>query len=240
MTDRGADEMRKLLRIIGSVSALTSFGLVMTVSEGSSATAAAEANKLPVKLGQIVTFMSPAFEFTSAKAAFDASVKDINAHGGLNGHPIDPITCDDQGQASVAAECARQLIDQDHVVAIGGGVSGYTSPFSRPRKLRRSQPSALSRSRAPRTSRSSTPVRPTIGYDRPILFKSDWKTVAYLNYQGFPPSAPLVEKGQKAAGTHVSLKIVTVPLTTTDFTPIAAEVKSLGADAVLFTICRIR
>lgn len=74
----------------------------------------------------------------------------------------------------------------------------------------------------------------TIGYGQvPILFKSGWKTVAYLNYQGFPPSAPLVEKGQKAAGTHVSLKIVTVPLTTTDFTPIAAEVKSLGADAVL-------
>ena len=229
--------MRRSLRVVELAFAVTSLALTMvaTVSTGA-ASAATAADKSPIKIGQIVTLTSPAFEFTSAKAALDASVNDINAKGGLDGHPLDPITCDDQGSATVAAECATKLINEDGVVAIGGGVSGYTSPVLAAAKANK-VPTFCSTEIAKGTANypqfyACAPS--TIGYAQAaLLFQPSWNTVAYLNYQGFPPSEPLVAQGQKVAGTHVNLKIINVPLTTTDWTPIAAEVKSLGANAVL-------
>lgn len=46
-----------------------------------------------------------------------------NAKGGLLGRKIEVVTCDDEGQASQAAICARQLVN-DHVVAV---IGSYTS-----------------------------------------------------------------------------------------------------------------
>ena len=36
----------------------------------------------------------------------------INDKGGIAGHPLEVITCDDKGDANEAANCARQAVDQ--------------------------------------------------------------------------------------------------------------------------------
>ena len=43
----------------------------------------------------------------------------------------------------------------------------------------------------------------------------------------------LVQAAQKVAGTNVTLVPINVPLTTTDWAPVAAQIKSLGANAVV-------
>jgi ABC-type branched-subunit amino acid transport system substrate-binding protein len=60
-----------------------------------------------------------------AKANYDAvriQADDQNAKGGINGHKIDVIGCDDQSDPNVMAKCAQQAVS-DHVVALVGEYS---------------------------------------------------------------------------------------------------------------------
>ena len=46
----------------------------------------------------------------------------INAHGGLGGHPINLVTCNDKQDPTTAGNCARTAA-QDHAVAVVGGIT---------------------------------------------------------------------------------------------------------------------
>lgn len=59
--------------------------------------------------------------------ATQAAVTEINANGGINGVPINLITLDDQTNPSQAAADARQLVTQDHVVALFGACNSVES-----------------------------------------------------------------------------------------------------------------
>jgi branched-chain amino acid transport system substrate-binding protein len=58
-------------------------------------------------------------------------VQEQNAKGGLLGHPLQVIVCDDEGQAAQAAICARQLVD-DGVFAVVGSYSSTATEPSEP------------------------------------------------------------------------------------------------------------
>lgn len=76
----------------------------------------------PIKLGAISTITGPA-DFSevpkAAKAAYDA----LNAAGGINGCKIDYEIADDKADPQVAAQAARDFIDNKKVVAMTGGAS---------------------------------------------------------------------------------------------------------------------
>jgi branched-chain amino acid transport system substrate-binding protein len=52
--------------------------------------------------------------------AAPAWVADVNARGGLAGHPVQLITADDRGDPSQAVAVARRLVEQDGVIAFFG------------------------------------------------------------------------------------------------------------------------
>ena len=57
-----------------------------------------------------------------AKANYDAvriQADDINAKGGINGHKVDVIGCDDQTDPNVAAKCAQQAVSEQVVAILG-------------------------------------------------------------------------------------------------------------------------
>jgi branched-chain amino acid transport system substrate-binding protein len=76
----------------------------------------------PIKLGAISTVTGPA-DFSevpkAAKAVYDA----LNAKGGVNGCKIDYEIADDKADPQVAAQAARDLIDNKKIVAMSGGAS---------------------------------------------------------------------------------------------------------------------
>ncbi|MBN9078321.1 MAG: branched-chain amino acid ABC transporter substrate-binding protein [Rhizobiales bacterium 65-79] len=75
-----------------------------------------------IKVGAVSTITGPA-DFSevpkATKAAFDA----LNAAGGLNGCKIDYTIEDDKADPAVAAQAARDLIDNKEVVALVGSAS---------------------------------------------------------------------------------------------------------------------
>lgn len=55
------------------------------------------------------------------------AIEEINSAGGINGHPLELITLDDQGKASEAVSAISKLIHQHHVSAVLGEVSSTIS-----------------------------------------------------------------------------------------------------------------
>ncbi len=66
--------------------------------------------------------------YAPIKDAFDAYFKDVNARGGINGHPVKIIYEDDTSQPSKAAANAKKLIYQDKVILLMNASLSSTFP----------------------------------------------------------------------------------------------------------------
>jgi branched-chain amino acid transport system substrate-binding protein len=76
----------------------------------------------PIKLGAISTITGPA-DFSEVPKAAKAMYDAVNATGGINGCKIDYEIADDKADPQVAAQAARDFIDNKKVVAMTGGAS---------------------------------------------------------------------------------------------------------------------
>lgn len=80
----------------------------------------------PVKVGQIGAIGTPTNNFPSAPAALAAGIRALNARGGLNGHRVEMVFCNDRSDPNQTAVCAQRMVDAK-VVAIAGGSSVFGS-----------------------------------------------------------------------------------------------------------------
>jgi branched-chain amino acid transport system substrate-binding protein len=90
-------------------------------SAPSSGSTQAAAKGTPYVIGNIGTYSGP--YASSGQGAHDAMIaweKYTNAHGGINGHPVKLIQMDDQLNAGLALTDVKQMVQQDHVMAIVG------------------------------------------------------------------------------------------------------------------------
>src|SRR5262249_49134338 len=78
----------------------------------------------PVKIGWIghLTGVLSAYGQDMLRAA-EMAVADVNAAGGIAGHPLQLVVRDDRGDPSQAATLVRELDTQEHVLAITGTMS---------------------------------------------------------------------------------------------------------------------
>jgi branched-chain amino acid transport system substrate-binding protein len=83
-----------------------------------------EATGTPVRVGIINTEGGSAISLPEAREAAEAAAEYANNHlGGLDGHPIELVTCAEQGDTASAADCGTKLV-QDGVDAVVVTVSG--------------------------------------------------------------------------------------------------------------------
>ena len=75
-----------------------------------------------IKVGSVSTVTGP-IDFSEVPKATQAAFDQFNAAGGLNGCKIDYTISDDKADPQVAAQAARDLIDNKEVVAMAGGAS---------------------------------------------------------------------------------------------------------------------
>jgi len=80
-----------------------------------------QAAKEPVKVGAILAVTGPASFLGSPEAkTLEMMVEEANAKGGLAGHPIQLVVKDSQGSPEKAISFAKQLIEEERVLAILG------------------------------------------------------------------------------------------------------------------------
>lgn len=112
------------LRLIVAVLMGMLVGACGSSDAGSSAVTAdrTDPNLAPVKVGMIAPIGTPEGDFPSLRSALAAGITALNGRGGLNGHRVEMVFCNDKSDPNEAAGCARRMVDEK-VVAITGGVS---------------------------------------------------------------------------------------------------------------------
>ncbi len=117
---------RSILYPFASLVAVTALFLTVPISTASASTKSAKASLSPVKVVDIEVLDGTITSFPEIQAADKAAAKQINAAGGLKGHPIQVITCNDQGSVDVDEQCAQQAVS-DGAIASVGSYSTYSN-----------------------------------------------------------------------------------------------------------------
>jgi branched-chain amino acid transport system substrate-binding protein len=103
---------------LGAALLIASVGLTAVVPAGASA------KKLAViKLGIIAPENTAVFNLPESVAGVTAGINAINASGGIAGHHVDEIYCNDEGDPNQTTACAREMISQKVLAVVGGGAS---------------------------------------------------------------------------------------------------------------------
>ena len=92
------------------------------LAAASSAAAAPTCENGPIQLGAVST-VTGVVDFSDAPRATAAVFQQLNDAGGINGCKVEFTIADDKGDPQVAAQAARDLIDNKGVVALAGGAS---------------------------------------------------------------------------------------------------------------------
>ena len=79
--------------------------------------AAAAPTGEPIKLGSVLTIQNPAWSNENVRLVNEAWADYVNEElGGINGRPLEVISCDDEGDPGKTVQCVQDLID-DGVIA---------------------------------------------------------------------------------------------------------------------------
>jgi ABC-type branched-subunit amino acid transport system substrate-binding protein len=92
-----------------------------------SASSATAASKSVVRIGLVAPTDAPILSNPDAFGAAQAFVEALNKNGGLHGHHVDLVYCDDKGDPNIAAQCGQQMVSSHVIAVIGGGVLGSAS-----------------------------------------------------------------------------------------------------------------
>jgi branched-chain amino acid transport system substrate-binding protein len=98
----------------------------------SAATSAATLTGTPYVFGTDSTDSSQSLSLADAADGFVAWADYTNAHGGILGHPVKIVRCNDQGTPEGSSACARQLIQNSSVLAVAGSESPVIASAGEP------------------------------------------------------------------------------------------------------------
>ena len=95
-----------------------------STSAGGTSTSSGSTSGTPLKVFVISADKNSVYEFPTVWTMAEDFAKAQNAAGGVNGHPIQVITCNDQADPNMAVTCAREAV-ADKVTALVGGLTLY-------------------------------------------------------------------------------------------------------------------
>jgi ABC-type branched-subunit amino acid transport system substrate-binding protein len=163
----------------------------------------------------------------------------INAHGGIDGRPLEAKFCDAKGTSTGVAACGREAV-ADHVVATVGSYTitgdaiipileqGKTAQFGNCCAI---APSEL-------TSEISFPMGSQPLYAAGLVKRAVEDGCEHINgviIEGAEAFEPLMENAAKAEGTKIQ-KFVALPPTAQDYSAQVAEALSGGADCLVMIV----
>lgn len=112
----------KHLSIVGAIAAVALLSACSGGSSGSdsSSTLTSTATDTPIKIG-FLNQGAGALAFPDFGIGGTVGIEQVNADGGINGHPIDLVACNVDGTPAASVKCANQFV-ADEVVAVVQGI----------------------------------------------------------------------------------------------------------------------
>jgi branched-chain amino acid transport system substrate-binding protein len=116
------------MRAFRSIVCCALFGALAAAPAG----AAAKPSGTPVAIGAILSISGPYAPLGEPERnAITIAVADVNASGGINGHPLTVQILDDESKADTAQQLATQLVGQHVAAIIGGSISPTSEAIAR-------------------------------------------------------------------------------------------------------------
>lgn len=216
-------------------------GLGLAFQSGTALAAGPSCADGTIKVGAVSTVTGPA-DFSEVPKATQAAFDAVNAAGGINGCKIDYTIADDKADPAVAAQAARDLIDNKEVVALVGSASLLDCAVNAQTYSRKDVLSVqgLGVDAACFSSPNVAPVNvgpytlsTAVSYFATNNLKSQ-KLCAFFIIIGGTQEAYKkgIENWEKIAGQKVHLLDLTLPFQG-DLTPYVIKARDEGCDAVL-------
>src|SRR3954453_8013423 len=181
----------------------------------------------PVTVMTISTYDTDTLNAKGVLDVAQGAVVQINNNGGLGGHELKLITCNDSADPNKAADCARQAVQEGVAAMVGGFTANGDAvmPILEQAGIPWFAPPGISA--AELSSSDSYPITSGVlglaGLGQ-MAAEDGCDKVASVNYD-LPSSgqiAQLVDVGLGSQG-HDASTLIKVPPTTTDFSTIAQE-----------------
>jgi ABC-type branched-subunit amino acid transport system substrate-binding protein len=215
-----------------SSSSSSSTGSNTGSSEGSNSS---EAGAEPVKLMAMGPIEAPGFSLPGIPIGAEIAIEEINAKGGVNGHLLELVTCNDLNEPNAAIDCARQAIKEE-VVALVGGLSGSdlkVIPLLAQAGIPWVGPStadAYTEENLFLIGNEGAPGYVAIGSALSQIGCKDVGVV--IATLGLPQSGEDIEAGLTANGTAKVVGTFKAPTNSVDWAPIVTAAHSAGADCI--------
>lgn len=226
------------IRTIIPVLSAAILGLVLS---GTAALAAPACENGPIQIGSVST-ITGIVDFSDAPKAAAAVFEQLNAAGGINGCKIEYTMADDKADPQVAAQSARDLIDNKEVVVLGGGASlldcAVNAGTYKKNDLLSVQGVGVDPLCFNAPSVSPVNVGPytltTVMLDYASKTLNSQKACAFFAIIGGTQEAyaGAVARWEKMSGKTIALVDMTLPLQG-DLTPYVIKARDAGCDAVL-------
>jgi len=199
-----------------------------------------DAEGSPIKYMTIVPLSGNNVTYPAEGAAAEATVANINAEGGIAGHPIELHVCDDKNDPNEASKCAREAVEEKAVGVVGsfslfgenvmsvlnGAGIPYVSPCCASSHGELTDPNSFITS-------SGALISTGTGVAAGEKYKNVSLVMTESPYSEF--TKQLVEAGLKYAGYKGSLKTIEVPGAATDYAGTVAEATE-GTDAIILAL----
>ncbi len=221
---------------VGATLALAACGSSGTTGESSPATDGPKAS--PVKLLSIVPLTTPTTNFPEQAGAAKAAVRALNKRGGINGHPVQIDVCDSKNDQAAGEACAQKAVNGKYLAVVSafstaGGINAILEKAGIPSI----GSSGIAGDGSDLTSKISFVYQPASTYYEAVcapLLKDTAKIskMGVVNYDIAAASrlGALAGLGGKSAG--VGTQEIKVPVTTSDYAPVAARITDAGAQGV--------
>ena len=190
-----------------------------------------------IQLGTLIPLTGTGLNFADYLAGAKAAAQSINSAGGINGHKINLIECDDQNNPNQATTCARNMVSA-HVIAVAGGVSLFGAQEAEVLKSANIPWVGALPITAPEVTLSNEyPIESgnlgNYGTTGTFAKKAGQTSVAGFVLQGAlgTAAAQALQQGAKVAGLPYK-GTVTVPIDATDYAPYVQKLQALHADAI--------
>ncbi|QKD02559.1 ABC transporter substrate-binding protein [Mesorhizobium loti] len=224
-----------------SLVAVAFAGVSLAAMAGTASAAGPTCKDGTIKVGAVSTITGPA-DFSEVPKATQAAFDAVNAAGGINGCKIDYTIADDKADPAVAAQAARDLIDNKEAVALVGSGSLLdcavnSATYSRKKVL---SVQGLGVDAACFSSPNVAPVNvgpytlsTAMAYYATNQLKSE-KLCAFFIIIGGTQEAykKAIENWEKISGKKIHLIDLTLPFQG-DLTPYVIKARDAGCDAVL-------
>ncbi|UGT62561.1 ABC transporter substrate-binding protein [Nocardia asteroides] len=182
-----------------------------------------KATGAPVRIG-FVTTGPKAPVYTEELEVATATAAYINDYlGGIDGRPIELITCEDELQVSLARNCANKFVQSDAVAVVSGElnsadtITSITSPSGMPYVTAAGGQQSLL---LPNTYVLINALNSLAGVPAAYAKQQQYRKVAILTVDSPTAVEPLRQLGPFAFGNAgAQLDVVPVPLGTADMTP---------------------